>query len=91
MVMGEPPQGSLSNILSSQLGGRVPGDPLQQSLAQLDAIAPSPAQLQAEFESLVLSPMTNPLTPHAPPPSARDRYCSVSSNRPFLDSASLPN
>ena len=75
-----PPQGSLSDILSPQLGGRVHCDPLQKSKAQLEAIAPSSVQMRANFESLVIGPMTNPTKPHAAPPTARDRYLWVSSN-----------
>jgi hypothetical protein len=73
------PQEGISDVLSSQLGGRVPCDPLKKSPAQIEAIAPSADQMRANFESLVLVTTTNPTKSPAAPfeesaPTARDRY-----------------
>ena len=82
------PQEGVSDILSSQLGGRVPSDHLKRTLTQLEAFTPSAVQLHAaHFESLVLATTmtTQSKSPVASPqmelaPTARDRYFSLSSN-----------
>jgi hypothetical protein len=75
-----PPQGSISDILSSQLGGRMTGTHFQKPTVQFGALAPSSDQMRAYFEALVISTMTNPTKSLAAPPTARDRYSSVSSH-----------
>jgi hypothetical protein len=66
------PQEGASDVLSSQLGGRVLADPLKRTTAQIEAFAPSTDQMRAHFESLLLATMSAP--------TARDRYASVSAN-----------
>jgi hypothetical protein len=53
------PQEGVSDILSSQLGGRMHCDPLKRTSSQLEAFSPSAGHLHAHFESLVLATMTN--------------------------------
>ena len=53
------PQEGISNILSSQLGGKVmPSDRVKKTPSQLEALSPSAAQLWANFECLALATMT---------------------------------
>jgi hypothetical protein len=54
------PQEGASDVLSSQLGVRVLGEPLKKTTAQTEAFAPSADQMRAHFESLLLATMTHP-------------------------------
>ena len=79
------PQAGVSDVLTSQLGGRRPSTPLKKDPFLLKAFAPSADLMHAHFESLVLATMTtptkSPVSPlMEPAPTARDRYVSLSSN-----------
>jgi hypothetical protein len=53
------PREGVSDVLSSQLGGRVQCDSLKKAPAQIEAFALSADQMRAHFESLVLATMTH--------------------------------